>query len=172
MLTSSLQWKQELLRSAARLEKKATQKRWTDQSAFMVERDAMVGAYAIRKLIETPGRVSDEARQLQVPILSHALTATKRVTWWTALHWWELYDMDSYSSRHIPLRHFCNALIHSFVFSFQPPPDDEGLAGMFVNSEYESRKELLFISTDTFVGVFRVLGNDNVETGGHTLPPK
>lgn len=42
MLTSALQWKQELLRSAARLEKKTTQKRWTDQTAFIVERHVMV----------------------------------------------------------------------------------------------------------------------------------
>lgn len=85
MLTSALQWKQELLRSAARLDKKATQKRWTDQTAFVVERDVMVGAYAIRKLLETPGRVSDQARKLHVPVLSHSLDTTARVTWWTAL---------------------------------------------------------------------------------------
>src|SRR5687767_863885 len=102
MLTSALQWKQELLKSAVRLEKKATQKKWTDQTAFIVERDVMVGAYAIRKLLETPGRMSDQARQLQVPVLSHSLSSPTGVTWWTALHWWELYDMETYNKQRIP----------------------------------------------------------------------
>jgi hypothetical protein len=172
MLTSALQWKQELLRSAARLEKKTTQKRWTDQTAFIVERDVMVGAYAIRKLLETPGRVSDHARTLHVPVLSHSLDTTTRVTWWTALHWWELYDMETYSTQRIPLRHFCNSLIHSFVFAFHPTPDNDGLAGMFVNSEYESKKALFFIATETFVELFRAIGNDDVHALGYTLPPK
>lgn len=172
MLTNALQWKQELLKSAARLEKKATQKKWTDQTAFIVERDVMVGAYAIRKLLETPGRMSDQARQLQVPVVSHSLSSPIHVTWWTALHWWELYDMETYNEQRIPLRHFCNSLIHSFVFAFHPTPGNDGLAGMFVNSEYESKKALLFIATETFVELFRTVGNDDVYVSGYALPPK
>ena len=172
MLTSALHWKQELLKSAARLENEATQKRWTDQSAFIVERDVMVGAYAIRKLLEAPGRMSDQARQLQVPVLSHPLSTTTRVTWWTAFHWWDLYSMETYSELRIPLRHFCNSLIHSFVFAFQSTPDNDGLAGMFVNSEYESKKVLLFVATETFVELFRTAGNDDGHVSGYTLPPK
>lgn len=172
MLTSALHWKQELVRSAARLEKKATQKRWTDRTAFIVERDVMVGAYAIRKLLETPGRVSNQVRTLQVPVLSHSLDTTMRVTWWTALHWWELYDMETYSKQRIPLRHFCNSLIHSFVFSFHSTPNNDGLAGVFANSEYESKKALLFIATETFVDLFRNIGNDDVNALGYSLPLK
>lgn len=172
MLTSAIYWKRELLRSAARLEQKATQKRWTDQSAFIVERDVMVGSFAIRKLLEAPGRISDETRKMQVTVLTHALAGEQRVTWWTALHWWELYDMDSYARRHLSLQQFCNSLIHSFVFAFHPTPDDDGLAGMFVNSEFASKKELLFISTEIFVQVFRTVGNDDPEVSYATLPAK
>ena len=132
----------------------------------------MVGAYAIRKLLETPGRMSDQARQLQLPVLSHSLSSTTRVTWWTAPHWWELYDMETYNEQRVPLRHFCNSLIPSFVFAFHPTPDNDGLAGMFVNSEYESKKALLFIATETFVELFRAVGNDDVYVSGYTLPPK
>jgi hypothetical protein len=132
----------------------------------------MVGAYAIRKLLETHGRMSNQAKQLQVPVLRHSLSSTKRVTWWTALHWWELYDMETYSKQNIPLRQFCNSLIHSFVFAFHPTPDDDGLAGMFVNSEHESKKWLSFIAIETFVELFRAIGNDDVNASNVTLHPK
>lgn len=61
---------------------------------------------------------------------------------------------------------------HCFVFAFHPTPDDAGLAGVFVNSEYESRKALFFIATETIVEVFRTIGNDDVHALGYTLPTK
>lgn len=72
--------------------------------------------------------------------------------------------METYREQRIPLRNFCNSLIHSFVFAFHPTPDDDGLAGMFVNSEYESKKAPLFIATETFVELFRMVGNDDVSS--------
>lgn len=68
MLSNSVLWKKELLRAADRLEKKATQRRWTEQSAFRVEKDVMVGAYAIRKLLEAPAKLSDCVKELRLPV--------------------------------------------------------------------------------------------------------
>lgn len=162
MLSNSVPWKEELLRTADRLEKKATQRRWTERSAFLVERDVMVSAYAIRKLLEAPAKLSDHVKELRLPVISHPLVAPAPPDWWDALEWWDLYDMDSPEDKNVSLRYFCNLLIHSFVFAFQVTPDDDGLAGVFVNSEYESKKALIFIATGTFVELFRRVGNDDV----------
>lgn len=162
MLINSGPWKVELLRAADRLEKKATQSRWTERSAFLVERDIMVGAYAVRKLLEAPAKLSDHVKQLQLPVISHPLVAPDPPDWWDAVHWWDLYDMDSPEEKNVSLRYFCNLLIHSFVFAFYATLKDDGLAGVFVNSEYESKKALILIATSTFVELFRTVGNDDV----------
>lgn len=162
MIINSVVWKKELLHSADRLEKEKSQRRWTDHSAFMVERDIMIGAYAVRKLMEAPGRLTDQVKALSPRVVSHRLIAPTPPDWWAATDWWELYDMESPIERNVSLRFFCNLIVHSFVFAFEGYPEDEGLAGVFVNSEYESEKALFFISTDTFVKIFRAVGNDVV----------
>lgn len=165
MISDSVPWKQELLRSADRLEKKITQKRWTERSAFLVERDIMFGAYAIRKLMEAPAKLSDPVKQLHVPMFSFALkSGIPPPDWWAAYHWWEHYDLEAPTRGQVNLRSFCNHLVHSFVFAFYPMPNDDGLAGMFVNSEFESGKSLIFIGTNTFVELFRAVGKDNVHS--------
>ncbi|MDQ0095017.1 hypothetical protein [Paeniglutamicibacter psychrophenolicus] len=163
MISDSVPWKQELIKVAARLEKKTTQKRWTERSDFLVERDIMIGAYTIRKLIEAPAKLSDPVKQLHVPILSFPLKAdTAPPDWWSAYRWWEHYSLEVPSKAQINLRTFCNHVVHSFVFAFHLTDQGEGLAGVFLNSEFESQKALTFIGTGTLIELFRAVGNDGV----------
>ena len=53
MIDDSFPWKDELVKIADRLEAKTKQKRWTDRTGYLIERDFMVGAYTMRKLIES-----------------------------------------------------------------------------------------------------------------------
>ena len=59
MIAESYYWKRELLRVAARLRRRLTQRRWPEASFSVVEMDLMVGFYAIRKLAEAK-KISDE----------------------------------------------------------------------------------------------------------------
>jgi hypothetical protein len=69
VISDSEPWKAELLKTADRLDRRSIQERWTDRSGFLVERDIMLGAYAIRKLLDTPAKISDEARRAKCPSL-------------------------------------------------------------------------------------------------------
>ncbi|RDH76065.1 hypothetical protein DVS77_23620 [Mycolicibacterium moriokaense] len=60
-------WKDELLGIAGRLEAKTKQKRWTDRTDLLIERDFVFGAYLIRKLIES-ARVSDATAARRIPV--------------------------------------------------------------------------------------------------------
>ena len=73
VITDSIPWKHELHKMATALERKARLRRWTERTGFLVERDVMLGAYAIRKLIDTPGKSSDEARSTSIGITRHQL---------------------------------------------------------------------------------------------------
>ena len=66
MVDDSAPWKDELVKIADRLEAKTKQKRWADRTDYLVERDFVVGAYAMRKLIESH-EVPDEAQATSNP---------------------------------------------------------------------------------------------------------
>jgi glycerol kinase len=65
MIGDSVPWKDELLKIADRLENRKTQRRWTERTGFLAERDIMVSAYAIRKLLEAR-KVSDIPARLRL----------------------------------------------------------------------------------------------------------
>lgn len=58
MIDDSIPWKDELVKVAGRLDVKMKQKRWTDRTGYLIERDLMVSAYAMRKLIDVRSRLN------------------------------------------------------------------------------------------------------------------
>jgi hypothetical protein len=79
VIGDSVPWKIELLRIAARLERRKTQKRWTQQTTFLVERDIMIAAFAIRKLTEAH-KLSDDVARREVVVIQHPCLAPCRTT--------------------------------------------------------------------------------------------
>jgi hypothetical protein len=51
VIDDSIPFEDELVEVADRMDAKTKQKRWTDRTGYLIERDFMVSAYAIRKLI-------------------------------------------------------------------------------------------------------------------------
>ena len=52
VISDSIPWKDELLKIADRLERRKVQRRWVERTSFLVERDIMISAYALRKLLK------------------------------------------------------------------------------------------------------------------------
>jgi hypothetical protein len=74
VISDSVPWRGELRRIADRLEKRKSQRRWTEHASFAVERDVMVAAYAIRRLIEAR-KLSDDLTSTEVEVIRHNLSA-------------------------------------------------------------------------------------------------
>jgi len=75
MIDDSIPWKEDLLRVADTLERRKNQARWMARTSFLVERDTMTAAYAVRKLIQAH-KVSDELRREGVQVRRHASSAS------------------------------------------------------------------------------------------------
>src|SRR3954464_14922977 len=73
VVEDAIQWKDELVTVADRLEAKTKQTRWRDRTGYLIERDFILGAYAIRKLIDSYD-VSSELRKRQIPVRRYELT--------------------------------------------------------------------------------------------------
>lgn len=162
MIGDSVPWKEALGRIAVDVERRAGQKRWTDRTGFLVERDVMVASFAMRKLLDTPGKISDEAQAERVQVLSHPLVG-QQPGFWSRREFWEMFDLDQGNHERISVRELCNRIIHSVVFSFngsEEPP--HRLDGIFVASDWSSRKSLTYIEVAELVRVLRLYAVDDV----------
>ena len=59
MIDDSIPWKESLLNIADALDGRRSQQRWSRRTNFLLERDIMTGAFAVRRLVES-NKISDE----------------------------------------------------------------------------------------------------------------
>jgi len=161
MIADSIPWKEELLRAASRLEKKKYQVRWTEQSSFLVERDIMVSAYAIRRLIEA-WKVSDRLVDQCLDIRQHALRHERVPDFWNRYSYWELFDCDHYSTVQMPLLSVCNQIIHSWMWSLSADEENNLFDGIYVSSDRKRSSVLYFVHVDQLIGTFYAVGSEDV----------
>lgn len=159
VISDSVPWKVELRRVADRLEKRKGQKRWTEQTSFIVERDVMVAAYAIRRLIEAR-KLSDDVTSTEVEVTRHDLSvgppdliSFDRV--------WKHYDLNAGTAWALSLADFCNQIIHSFVWALGGY-ETGGLSGVFFSSDRARRNYLYFADADLILSLLRRMAYDDV----------
>lgn len=164
MIWESSPWKQYLARSAANLRRRKRQKRWTAASLAALEREVFFSAYAVRKLLEA-GKISDEAEARPLRAAKH-LPSGRTVDFlnWDKLD--ELYLLSARTEIDLPLREFCNQIIHSFVFT-PTITDRGGLGGFFVTSERDKNKRLLYFAVDDVARSLARVANDIVDASFH-----
>jgi hypothetical protein len=163
MIDDSVPWKEELLKVADRLEARKARRRWTERSSFLVERDLMVSAYAIRKLMDAY-KLSDQILVQAAQVTKHELTG--RIPDVMNFHRpWDHYDLDSGVNVDLPLRELCNQVIHSFIFTICQT-EAGGFDGVLVSSDKGRPKFVYYVDIETFVSLFRTIGDDDItETG-------
>ena len=158
MIYDSLPWKRDLAQRATRLERRKTQRAMREASLAAIEHDVFLAAYATRKLIEAK-KISDEVASM---VLRASAFKPRGVTVdvqnWDALD--RLYDLDSSATLDVKLGHWCNQLIHSFVFVLEL--DASRVAGFFVASDHEKDSRLLHFSLDVVVDAIRRVANDEI----------
>lgn len=147
---------------ADRIEKKTTQVRWTEQSSFIVERDIMVSAYALRRLMETK-KLSDRVARSHVAIIKH-LSKGPMPDAWNRGEYWELYDLETSQQSQLGLAQYCNQLIHSYVWSTSANEHTGLFDGVYAVSEKDRTKHLFFISAKAIVSVCRKAGGEDIKS--------
>jgi len=158
MVWESEDWKQPLLKMAKRLKNLKSSIDLTDAKLAQVERDIFIGFYSVRRLIDTPTKVTDRIQKLAIPLSKHA--NVKPVTWRNNHKLDELYDLTKSNKESRDVRFVCGRIIHSFVFA---PCQSEtgGLSGIFFTSDVDRDKFLYFVTIDQVISLFDEVGNDS-----------
>jgi hypothetical protein len=160
VIQDSVPWREELCKVAERLERRKTQRRWTERTGFLVERDVMTSAYAVRKLIEAR-KVSDELSAQRVVVKRHPLIG-RAPDIWDRYEFWKHYDLEHGTNAELTLETFCNQIIHSWVWSLSATDPGNEFDGIFVSSDRNRRSCLYFISIQTLIKVFRAVGSEDI----------
>lgn len=162
MIQDSTPWKDELIAVANRLQKKTTQKRWTERSGFLVERDLMVSAYSLRKLIDNY-KVSDSLVQRQFPLERFDLFDSGKVPDLLGRYAvWEFYDLEKPVKTVMPLVKVCNQIVHSWLWMLSFRESDSMFDGVYVSSDTARQRWLYRIPIEGYMAVCREIGDEVV----------
>lgn len=159
MIWDSNTWKRDLARRSKALLRRRSQKRWREDSRAAVERDVFVIAYSIRKLLDAR-KLSDEVESMTLPVLEYA-SRGKPIDFmnWDKIE--DLFEMSDPSHSQWGLRALCNQFVHSQVF-MTALGDHGGLEGLFVTSERDRNKRLLFVQIDDYIGAIEEVAEDDI----------
>jgi hypothetical protein len=146
MIDDASQWKNELVRVADRLESKTKQRRWTERTGVLIERDFVAAAYAMRKLTES-GSVPDAFRQHPFPVRTYALTGAPpdpRSPDDIA----DLYDFDNGRRSTLSVVDLCQTILGSTVFTVCCGESADLFDGAYVSCDRHRKHVHLILASD------------------------
>lgn len=150
---------------------------------YKVERDLMFGAYAMRRLIGMPTKITQKTAAARIDIVDFPLKVEEKAPdFWDALGDADMYDFLSPAHLNLSVQKVCNYLVHSLFLRFAwtipeltfpnfwslpadaplTKQDPRELAGWLVASDYSSARALTFVPLDEFVRVMRSFAEDDV----------
>ena len=158
MIDDSVPWRQELMKSAWRLRRWNTQKRWTSRTYFNAERDIMMGAYSIRRLIDSKKSSSLLARR-RIPTRRYALIGRVPLVL-DRFDPERFYDIGAPTNSELEVGWLCNQIIHSFIFQLYLE-DDSTTSALFV-SDHDRGKHLHGLPFATIADLFDYVAREDV----------
>ncbi len=196
MFNESWPWKRELLACAQRLREAAEASSSTDwppdvwaddyedevEAIYTIERDIMMGCFALRRLLGMPYKVTQEIRKKTVPVTIYPIREGQQPPDdFDALDAFDLYNLDQPSDQTITTQQMCNLFIHSHVLHFawelidmspeksltidENDPSINGpvqLSGFFVATDISSKTHLTRVDLESLTSAFEEMGRDNV----------
>lgn len=157
MIWESSYWKDDLLKTATKLERKKNQKRWTERTFVNFEKEIFISFYSIRKLIEAH-KISGDLINTTINAKSYP-SKGKAVT---LINWHridELYDFSTAQEEKLPLKFVCNQLIHSYVFVPEFNENSQ-LAGILFTSDKYRNQKIFSVSIDDVIEILKKVGSN------------
>ena len=157
MIWESGDWKDDLLKTALKLSRRIHQKRWSERSFFLFEKEIFFAFYSIRKLIEAK-KLSDYVVEAKIPLQSFK-TRGLAVTRYNRDRLDELYNIQDTLSESIKLKDICNQFIHSYIFVPSFGELNE-LESIFFCSDYTRKDKIFKLAIVDLIAALKIVGSD------------
>jgi hypothetical protein len=158
VIEDALPWKEELVKVADRLEAKTKQARWTDRTGYLIERDFIVSAHAMRKLVDSRS-VSDELIQRRIPVRRYDLTGKPPDSRCPA-DIEDCYDFQNGRRNTLTPEVLCHEIVHSFVFIFFCGETADLFDGIYVSSDRAKKKHIYLVLASDFIALCSDMGSE------------
>ena len=114
MIWESTPWRDYLATEAHTLERRAKSKRITEKRSLLIERAVFFAAYTMRRL-DDANKLSSSWRGTAVKCSQYPSLGRKpnQLNWH---HIERLYDLSTSTASAMGARHFCDLVIHSYIF--------------------------------------------------------
>lgn len=131
-----------------------------DDHAFdYLQRAVFYSAFIIRKLLDSPGKVSDAVDNYLLKV--NSINTKKRFDVLYADPDEYSHDWDHPQTMEKPGREVCNWLIHSFLFNFSV--DDNGIAnGFIVSTDKDRNKRLYHVDIENWLSYMDYVISDTI----------
>jgi hypothetical protein len=159
VIEDAIQWKDELVKIADRLEAKTKQTRWTDRTGYLIERDFIVSSYAMRKLVDSH-ELSAELIQRRIPVRRYELTGTPPDPPDIA----EAYDFVNGRRSTLSVKNLCDEIMHSFAFTFFCGETADLFDGIYVSSD--RRNDIFLLLASDFIALCSDIGSEKRPRSG------
>lgn len=145
MIWDSSPWRDHLATEAHGIRRRAKSKRMTEKRSLLIERAVFFAAYTMRRL--------DDANKLSSSWQGAAIKCGKYPSLGdrpTQLNWHHIenfYDLSKPAACSMGARHFCDLIIHSYIFVECVQADQE-VEGFFITSDKKVTQALWLFSVD------------------------
>lgn len=165
MIDESGPWREELQKSAVRLLRWNTQRRWTARTYYLAERDVMMGAYAIRRLIDS-GKTSSLLGARRYTVIHYPLVGRVPMVL-DRFSPEEFYNLEKPTRGQLDVAHLCNQIIHSFVFQIFLTPEDT--TSVMLVSDRDRSRRVHSISFETLAELFDYVAREEIVSTHGTM---
>jgi hypothetical protein len=149
VVDDSALWHDELVKTAARLEARTKQTRWTGRTGYLIERDFVLSAYAMRKLVEA-GETPEGVKRRQIPVRRFELTGRRPLS---ADDIADCYDFDNGRRKMLSLIELCDEILQSVVFTFCCGETEDLFDGIYVSSDSDKNEYVYLLLASDFIAV-------------------
>lgn len=146
------------MKDACALRRRAQPKKFTAKRSMLIERSVFLAAYAMRRL--------DDAKKLSTSWSGSVVKGARHASLGKVpnlLNWHrieELYDLSKSASCTMSARHFCDLIIHSYIF-LECTSGDRSVDGFFITSDKKRREALWFFTLDAVAGLMERTSRDD-----------
>ena len=170
-MIDSVIWKEKLEQDARTLKNRLIQRRWTERSVVLFERELMLTFFSIRALIEA-GKLTDRTSHKEYRFITYP-NKGKVVDDNTKYDIDEMFDLDSGIEKKLSLKLLTHQFIHAYVI-FTEFSDEGKAVGVLLCSDWEKKNVLIQLPISLAIKVIEdviadeirgILRNRNKKTG-------
>jgi hypothetical protein len=154
-------WKEKLEQDVRSLRKRLNQRRWTERSVVLFERELMLAFFSIRALIEA-GKLTDRTSHKEYGFITYP-NKGKIVDDITKYDFYEVFDLDAGIEKKLTLKLLTHQFIHAYVI-FTEFSEEGKAVGVLLCSDWEKNNNLIQLPISLAINIIEDVISDKVRS--------